>query len=221
MLKMNSTDQSVLLLQHPFSMVIAGPSKAGKTYFVSNLLKNIREMTTEPPTEILWYYSEYQPNYQTLAMEVPNIKFIQGIPDVQDIKSSGELSTPRLMVLDDLMTEIKSSNEKMTNLFSRGVHHWNISLISIVQNIFYGGLRTARVNSHYIVLFKNPSDRLQVSTLARQLYPSNSKLFTEAFRDATSKPFSYLFVDLTQSCPDKFRLRANVLPDEGQTYVYV
>ena len=177
-------------------------------------------MTTEPPTEILWYYSEYQPNYQALSVEVPNIKFIQGVPNVQDIKSSSS-TPPRLMVLDDLMTEMKSSNEKMTNLFSRGVHHWNISLISIVQNIFYGGLRTARINSHYIVLFKNPSDRLQVSTLARQLYPGNPKLFTEAFHDATSKPFSYLFVDLTQSCPDRFRLRANVLPDEGQTYVYV
>ena len=219
MVKMDSTDQSVLLLQHPFSMVVAGPSKAGKTYFTSNLLKNIDQMSTHPPTEILWFYSEFQPNYQTLMTEVPSIKFVQGLPNVEDLKSEGGSGgKPRLMVLDDLMTEMK--NEKMTNLFSRGVHHWNVSLISIVQNVFYGGLRTARINSHYMVLFKNPSDRLQVSTLARQLYPSKSRLFLEAFDDATSEAYSYLFVDLTQGCPDKFRLRTGVLPDQ-QTYVYV
>ena len=215
---MDCTDQSVLLLQHPFSMVVAGPSKAGKTYFTSNLLRNIDQLSTDTPTEILWFYSEFQPNYQTLMTEVPSIKFIQGVPDAQDLKSAGDASKPRLMVLDDLMTEMK--NEKMSNLFSRGVHHWNISLVSIVQNIFYGGLRTARINSHYMTLFKNPSDRLQIMTLARQLYPRNTKLFTEAFEDATSQPYSYLFVDLTQGCPDKFRLRTGILPGE-QTFVYV
>jgi hypothetical protein len=52
------------------------------------------------------------------------------------------------------------------------------------------------------------------------LYPGKSKLFIEAFQDATSVPYSYLLIDLTQSCPEKYRLRTNIFPDE-QICVYV
>jgi hypothetical protein len=41
------------------------------------------------------------------------------------------------------------------------------------------------LNTHYLVLFKNPRDANQVATLARQMYPSKSKFVLEAFEDAT------------------------------------
>jgi hypothetical protein len=122
------------------------------------------------------------------------------------------------VVLDDLMAE-GSKSKDLSTLFTRGVHHWGISLVFIVQNIFLGGLRTARINAHYLVLFKNPSDRLQVATLARQLYPKRSSQFLDAFHDATSEPYSYLFVDLTQNCPEQLRLRTRIFPQE-LTMVY-
>ena len=137
------------------------------------------------------------------------------LPDQKELHSS---KSPHLMVIDDLMGECGKSKE-MTNLFTRGVHHWGISVVFIVQNIFFSGLRTARINTHYLVLFKNPSDKLQVSTLARQLYPRNSNKFLDAFQDATSIPYSYLLVDLSQNCPDELRLRTNIFPGEI-TYVY-
>ena len=197
-------------------MIIAGPSKAGKTVFTVKLLENIDALSTHPPSEIIWCYSEYQPNYQYLAQSIPNIKFIRGFPDMKELQKSSNVA--KLMILDDLMTESSKSND-VTKLFTKGVHHWGISVVHIVQNLFFGGLRTARINTHYMALFKNPSDNLQVSSLARQLYPKNSDLFMEAFRDATSEPYSYLFVDLSQSCPDQLRLRTGIFPDET-TMVY-
>ena len=211
--KMALTEQ---LLEHPFSMIVAGPSKAGKTVFTSKLLKHIDSMSTVPPTEILWCYSEYQPNYHSLVVENPRVRLIQGMPNLKDLRK--DCTKPRLMVLDDLMLEIVKDNS-MASLFTRGVHHWNISLVSIVQNVFLTGLRTARINAHYMVLFKNPSDKLQVATLARQLYPKNSNYFLEAFQDATSEAYTYLFVDVSQNCPDQLRLRTNVFPGE-LTMVY-
>ena len=203
------------LFEHPFSMIIAGPSKAGKTVFTAKLLKHIDTLATVSPTEILWCYSEYQPNYHSLVQDFPHLRLYKGLPDQKELHSS---KSPRLMVIDDLMGECGKSKE-MTNLFTRGVHHWGISVVFIVQNIFFSGLRTARINTHYLVLFKNPSDKLQVSTLARQLYPRNSNKFLDAFQDATSIPYSYLLVDLSQNCPDELRLRTNIFPGEI-TYVY-
>ncbi len=199
------------LLQQPFSMIVAGPSKAGKTIFTSKLLKHIDSLSTVPPLEIIWCYSEYQPNYHNLACEIPHLRLVQGLPDIKELRK--DTKTPRLMVLDDLMCDSANSKE-IASLFTRGVHHWNISVVFIVQNIFFSGLRTARINAHYLVLFKTPSDKLQISTLARQLYPRRAAYFMDAFHDATSEAYSYLFVDLSQDCPEELRLRTNIFPAE-------
>ena len=109
----------------------------------------------------------------------------------------------------------------MTDLFTKGSHHRNLSIIYILQNIFPKGKesRTISLNAHYIFLFKNPRDPSQIQTLGRQIYPNQPKCLGEAYADATAKAHSYLLVDLKQT-PDDLRLRTGLLPEE-QTYVYI
>ena len=76
------------------------------------------------------------------------------------------------------------------------------------------------LNAHYIVLCKNPRDAMQVATLARQMYPGQSKFLVEAFKNATEKPFGYSLLDLKADTDEKYRVRTNIFPDETQ-YVYV
>ena len=206
---MSFTEQ---LFHHPFSCIVAGPSKAGKTVFVSKFIKHIDQISSVAPVEIIWSFSEYQPHYRELCC-IPRVKLCQGIPSMVELKR--DVTVPKLLVFDDLMDDFKT-DETLIKLFTKGVHHWNISCIHIVQNLFYSGLRTARINAHYLVLFKNPSDKSQVSTLARQLYPHKGKKFIEAFEDATANPYTYLLVDLSQNCPEELRLRTNIFPGEVQ-----
>ena len=93
-----------------------------------------------------------------------------------------------------------------------------MSCIHIVQNLFFGGLRTPRVNAHYIVLMKSPADKLQISNLGRQIFPTNTKFFMESYNDACSRPYGYLLVDLTQEADDKHRIKANIFPYEFTVY---
>ena len=37
--------------------------------------------------------------------------------------------------------------------------------------------RTISLNTNYLILFKNPRDNNQISVLARQMYPGNTKFF--------------------------------------------
>ena len=67
---------------------------------------------------------------------------------------------------------------------------------------------------------QNPRDAGQFSVLARQMYPSGFKFAEEAYRDATERPFGYLFVDLKHQQDERYRLRTNVFLGEKQ-YVYV
>ena len=81
-------------------------------------------------------------------------------------------------------------------------------------------MRTISLNSHYMILFKNPRDAGQFSILARQMYSSGFKFAEEAYRDATERPFGYLFVELKPQQGERYRHRTNVFPGEEQ-YVYV
>ena len=76
------------------------------------------------------------------------------------------------------------------------------------------------LNAHYMVLFKNPRDAVQVATLARQMYPGRSKFLAEAFKDATDKAYGYLLIDLKPDTEEKYRIRTNIFPGERQ-YVCV
>jgi hypothetical protein len=110
--------------------------------------------------------------------------------------------------------------DDLCQLFCQGSHHWNLSILHIVQNLFYNNLRNARINSHYIILMKNPSDRLQLLNLARQIFPTKQKFLTEAFDDACGEPFGYLLLDLEPSTSDDMRLRTKIFPEDLISYVY-
>lgn len=200
-------------MDHPFTCIVSGPTKSGKTTFVINLLKNKDTIINKPIENIWWCFTENQPSHDDLKGMV---KLIKGVPDVNALKSC--TSPPDLIILDDLMQEMKG-NYGLIQLFTRGCHHWNISVIHIVQNLFFDGLRTSRINSDYIVLFKNPADQLQSCILARQLFPTKPKYFQEAHTDATKAPHGYLFIDLTQNAEDLHRLRTDVLSPTPTVYI--
>ena len=109
-----------------------------------------------------------------------------------------------------------SKDKRIVNLFTRGSHHCNLSVIYIVQNLFHWGKgsRSISLNSHYLVLFKNPRDKLQILTLAKQMYPEQTDSFLNQYEEAVKRPFGYLLVDLKTTTQDNCRLRTNVLPIE-------
>ena len=56
--------------------------------------------------------------------------------------------------------------------------------------------RTISLNSQYVVVFKNPRDVSQMTTLAKQMYPGRVKFVQEAFAETTSTHNGYILVDL-------------------------
>ncbi|GIY61030.1 uncharacterized protein CDAR_311301 [Caerostris darwini] len=98
------------------------------------------------------------------------------------------------------------------------------SMSFVQDNIFVGQMpkriivekemRDILLNAHYLFLFKNPRDQSQIIHLGRQLYPSQTKFFREVYEDATSKPFSYLLIDLNPDTDDSLRLRSGILPGD-------
>ena len=215
-------------LFHPFTMIIAGPSGSGKTVFTKKILesrniftKTILESNSTSGkkileakivrvefSEIIWCYSEIG----SLGKRMSNITYQEGLPSEDQYDG-----TPKLVILDDLMHE---TNESVAKLFTKISHHRNVSVISITQNIFSRNKnsRDISLNVHYLTLFKNPRDKAQISYLARQVCPENSKFFMDSFYDATSSPHGYLFVDFKQETSDSDRISSDIFYKHPAVY---
>src|SRR5277367_3243901 len=97
-----------------------------------------------------------------------------------------------------------------------------IFVINITQNFFQNSKesRTGRLNTQYVVMFKNASYVTHIHVIGRQMYPGNPNFLSSVNRKATKKPHSYLFLDLRQETPEDFRVRSNILRHEFPMKVY-
>ena len=101
-----------------------------------------------------------------MLVTISQIEFVNGIPSALEDESYNKRN---LIVFVDQMIDA-GKDKRVIDLFTRGSHHRNLSMIYIVQNLLHQekGGRSISFNSHYLVLFKNPRDKLQILTLAKK-----------------------------------------------------
>jgi len=203
-----------LQFKHPFTALAAGPTGSGKTVLIRRILSNHKwtiANINEPKLRVIWMYGVWQSQYGTAIDDSVDVQYMAALPSTEDI----ELLKPHLIVIDDMMSEMASSKE-MSDWFSKYSHHNNISVLFVVQNLFFQSklMRTISLNAQYMILLKNARDRNQIAHLGRQLYPNNPKFLINVFSEATNLPYGYLIVDATATTPDKFRLRRRITKEE-------
>ena len=209
-LEISEMDQNNFKFKHPFTMTIAAPTGFGKTYWVKTLLES-KDKIIDPQVErIVWCFGQWQPIYDTLKRSIRNIEFVDGLPP--DIDTYFNSKVKSLLILDDLMDDI-SKNKQITQLYTRGSHHLNLSVICLMQNFFYKNTQTLRRNSHYLVLFDMPADKTQINTMSRQMFPTNPHSMLKAYEKAISQPYGHLIIVLKPNTPTNEKLRSNIFEE--------
>jgi polynucleotide 5'-kinase involved in rRNA processing len=205
-----------LRLKYGSSMLIAGPSECGKSTFITELLINANTLFEREQQQIHWFYGQGTDALQNLP---PHIRTQEGLPGEATLHDI--IEPYNIIVLDDLMEESKEYSP-LTILFTRAVHHKKLFVINITQNYYQQSrdARTRRLNTHYLVLFKNPVDLSQVHVLGRQMFPTHNKFLVGVYHEVTKRPYGYLFIDLKQETVDGLRVRTNVLPSQYPMQVF-
>ena len=212
----------MIFFLHPTTIIVAGPTQCGKIHFV---VRTIKEKLIRPePERIIWLYSFWQPAYE----ELTNVEFIKSTPvDIADgvlarlLNDRLKPENRNLLVLDDLMSALCDSAD-LSRLFTEGSHHLNLTVVYIVQNIFQRGKsqRTASLNTHYFIIFKNPRDSSQIHCLSRQICPGRSSSLVKIYDDITgAEPYSYLFIDCHPKTPNNLRFCTKIFHNE-ETFAY-
>ena len=200
-------------LKSPFTLLMAGPSSCGKSYLLERLIKRWADVLEHKPTKIYICHAHDQPIYDTIKKNAPcPVELINSLPsDLETEKGS-------LLVIDDLVAEF---SKEIKEWHVRKSHHFSTDVLTISQNLFekVKEYRTISLNSHYIVLFKNPRDNSQIIHFAKQYSPTDIHFVINSFRDCTEKPHSYMLFDLKQSTPNLYRVRTSIFPSEAAVYV--
>lgn len=206
---------ALIKFECPSTCIIAGSSSSGKTTFLFRLLKNAKHMFEKVPKKIIYCYSTYQPLYDDMKSEVEYIEFFDGLPSKEDMDLWAMEEDFKVLIIDDLAQKACQSMD-IANLFTIYSHHKNFSVFFVVQNVFSEGkyFRTISLNSHYFVLFNNQRDKLQIQTLAKQMFPGETKFFMDAYKKATGKKYGYLLVDISPHTNLLYKLRTDIFNDQ-------
>ena len=164
----------------------------------------------------MYCYGVHQKLFEEMEKDLGDfIHFHRGLPSQEQIEQFTPNSAHRLIVIDDLVSEVTKS-QTMQDLFCQFCHHRNLSVMFITQNLFQQGkcARTIALNTHYIILLKNMRNRSQISHLGRQLFPGKSHMLDEVYEDCMKEPYSYLVVDTSPHSQDENRLHMHIFPGE-------
>lgn len=185
------------ILNHPFRLIVSGPSSSGKTTFIFKLIEQKDDIIEPRIEQIIYLYNEWQSVFEKYKKYVTFSKDLN-LLNIRPTK-------PCLLIIDDLLSKLINSID-LQDLFTQRSHHRGISVILVSQNIFsYGKVfKTLKINATHYFLTKHNTDLLQLGFFGRQLEPTgHSKRFSRAYDMATKeRDYGGLFISLQPKTPE-------------------
>ena len=213
---MDTIQAEELKFKHPFSMLLTGARRTGKTHFTKTLLRKAAEFITPQIDLVFWFAPSRQNDLfdELESYEIgKSITFVKDLPSedlIDFVHAKGGVGR-KLLIFDDLMEEA-SRRKDVKNLFTRGRHE-DMSVIFLAQNTFHQGGQFLEIslNTDYFIIFKNVRDGSTINYLASQM---NARDFLpRAYKHATRDAYSHLLLDMRSDTDERLRVRAKVFDE--------
>ena len=227
-----------LILKVPFSCLIVGKSKSGKTTLLLDILSQWRLYTTDETGEyekrIFWIYGTengkdfnklneiMKENYKNYGEEdrLPNIEYFKGkLKNPWVIDRIRAIPEKSIVILDDLMIEMVKS-EEISNVLTREPHHkkWNVFLLWQDMYPQQQFAKTISLQCDYKYIFRDPPCQDRLRTLCLQMFPNGNEgreMFNKILHFFTSESspedYPYIRINLRPDSPYCLMIMANDL----------
>ena len=226
-----------LRLKVPFSCLIVGKSKSGKTTLLLDILSQWRSYTTDENGEyekrIFWIYGTengkdfhklnqiMHANYKSYGEDVkmPKIEYFKGdLKNAAVIERITSIPEKSIVILDDLMTEMVKS-ESISNVLTRESHHkkWNVFLLWQDMYPQQQFAKTISLQCDYKYIFRDPPRQDRLRTLCLQMFPNGSegrdmfKKIWNFFTRSSPEDYPYIRINLRPDSPHSLLIMANDL----------
>ena len=220
-----------LRIKTPARIIVQGPSCAGKTHLIEQLVVNHKLCFDKTISEVVWIQSELTDQsalFERLKekLTIP-LKTVSGIPDEQIINNtlfSVSLESQKLLILDDQYITPQKS-DTLFQIFSILSHHHNINIVVTVQNLSgstatqKGFISILLRNSSHVCLFVNRCNLPIASYIAKTYYIGEGYRVLQPFKYLMNlnQKYKYLFFNFTTEDPLLQITECGLLPSE-QTY---
>ena len=189
----------------------------GKTTLIKNIIENITTFTSSPPNKVVYFYTEWQNKFDIMKASF-GVEFIEDNDNMLNFIK--DLNTSAFVIFDDMMN---SDNLKsVAQIFTVHGRHLNLSLAFLSQKLFNNNehFRQISQNSDYMCVFKNPRNSLDIRNLSNQITPKSNAL-SHIYQKATVKPYSYIFINLTQEAVPQLKFINNIFSSDHIINAYV
>ena len=206
-----------LRLKKNFKLFLSGPSGCGKTTLMVDLIKNMNKIAMQPPKIVVYYFKTWQSKFDMLKNEY-GVTFMEDNETM--IEQLKRLQSPALVIFDDM---INSDNLRhIAQLFTVYGRHLDLSLAFLSQRLFNNNefFRQISQNSDYLAVFKNPRNSMDIRILGGQMTPKSDGLI-RVYKKATVKPYSYLFINLTQEAIPQLMFVSDLFSSDHVVNVFV
>ena len=216
-----------LRLKLPFTLIVSGSSRCGKSELLKRLLLQ-EHCFDHPITEIVWVHT---PNAldNKLVQDLQHlpVKFVENYPEEalrkKELFSS---ETGKLLILDDIYIQ-PNNNQSLFELFNIASNHQNISVVLTVQNLLAstpaqrGCVGSLLRSCGYVVLFVNRRMLPVVKSIASTYFPDQKRCVLEPFNQLmkSGAQHSYIVIDFCTS-EERLQIREGGLVPGDQCYIY-
>ena len=193
--------------------------------FSRNLLSVKSQLFDPPPQTVIYFYKVYQPEYDLMKKD-RSITFINELPqNVESFKSIVEpyRANGTLVCFDDYEQEIIDNISFYKEIWTIISHHFNVTPIAVLHNLFAKQLRTISLNTHRVILTKSLRDSSQISFLSRQCYPHIKNFLPAVYQHCiTLQDYPYLIMNFTpgRECDNYIKVSTRIFEHERPMVVF-
>ena len=181
---------------------------------MKRILEQKDGMFFENVTRIIIIYEHWQPLYDEMLADNPDIIFSREIPSAEQLQEWVEGHKHSLLCVDDKQLELGNSPQG-ANIFMKLSHHLKISCFFLLQGATMKGRFSSDVvrNSHYTILLKSGREAHLVRSIGLQM--NDYKTLSESYKMATAAgQYSYICINNHPKASPLERYTTDILPSD-------